>query len=323
MRERQLRGAYRDIFDFARRIEDERVNKRVVESLIMAGAFDGLGAHRAQVMAVYIAALESASHVRKKTVAGQLSLFDALDGGPSLQAQAPDYPDKPPFPLKELLAMEKEVTGVYITGHPLDEYIASLERMDFTVQQVMELAEAHDGGYQYDGWRVRMGGLLAQVRSKATKSNALMGFITLEDLTGQIEGLVFPRIWERLGARLTPDAPVIVTGTLSIREEEAPVLRVEEVIPLPKDSALEPAGTAAPQKAQRTPEKLCLRVRDTDQMRAALKIIAGAPGTTDVLFRVLSDGSCLRAPQGYRCRADAALLNALEGLLGEGNAKTI
>ncbi len=323
VRERQLRGAYRDIFDFARRIEDERVNKRVVESLIMAGAFDGLGAHRAQVMAVYIAALESASHVRKKNVAGQLSLFDALDGGPSLQAQAPDYPDKPPFPLKELLAMEKEVTGVYITGHPLDEYIASLERMDFTVQQVLELAEAHDGGYQYDGRRVRMGGLLAQVRSKATKSNALMGFITLEDLTGQIEGLVFPRVWERLGARLTPDAPVIVTGTLSIREEEAPVLRVEEVISLPKDSALEPAGAAAPQKAQRAPEKLCLRVRDTDQMRAALKIIAGAPGTTDVLFRVLSDGSCLRAPQGYRCRADAALLNALKALLGEGNARTV
>lgn len=132
------------------------------------------------------------------------------------------------------------MTGVYITGHPLDEYAGTLEKMSFTVQQVMEMTEAEDGGISNDGRRVTMGGVLADVRSKTTKANKLMGFVVLEDLTGQIEGLVFPRVWERLGSKLAVDAPVIVTGSLSIREEEAPRLRVDNVVPLPKDGEAMP-----------------------------------------------------------------------------------
>lgn len=318
-RERQSGGPYRDIFDFARRVCDEGVNKRVVESLIKAGAFDGLGAHRAQLMAVYTLALDGASQARKKNVAGQLSLFDAVEGGgPALEVETPRYPDKPPYPLKDLLAMEKEVTGVYITGHPLDEYASALEGMDFTAQQLLELTEAEDGGVSFDGRRVRLGGVLSDVRSKATRSNKLMGFVVLEDLTGQTEGLVFPRVWERLSAKLAVDAPVILVGNLSVREEEAPKLRVEDVYPLPKDGEATPGTAPAPAS-----QKLALIVRDTAQMQAALRLVSGSPGQTVVYFKVLADGSRLRAPDGYRCRADAALLEALGALLGNENVKTV
>ncbi len=331
VRERQSGGAYRDIFDFVRRVVDDRVNKRVVESLIMAGAFDGMGANRAQLMNVYLIAMDGAAAVRKKNVAGQVSLFDAVDGGPALVEEAPHYPKVEPFSLKDLLSMEKEVTGVYITGHPLDEYAGTLEKMSFTVQQVMEMTEAEDGGISNDGRRVTMGGVLADVRSKTTKANKLMGFVVLEDLTGQIEGLVFPRVWERLGSKLAVDAPVIVTGSLSIREEEAPRLRVDNVVPLPKDGEAMPddsfSGAYAPEKAgpppASQPEKLWLRVQDTAQMQQALKIIAGAPGPTAVYFNVVADGSRLKAPDGFRCRAGEALLTALRSLLGEENVKPV
>ena len=336
--ERQLGGEYRDLFDFVRRVADDKVNKRVVESLIMAGAFDGMGASRAQLLEVFSAAMEGAAGVRKKNVAGQVSMFDAFDGGaPALEMEAPQYPDVPPLPLKELLALEKDVTGVYITGHPLDEYVQTLSRMDFSVQQVAEMTEAEDGGISNDGRRVRMGGVLADVRSKTTKANKLMGFIQLEDLTGQIEGLVFPRVWERIGSRLEVDAPVIVTGSLSIREDEAPRLRVDNIVPLPKDGeALPPDeddvsfGAYAPQRktaaapAQpRAPEKLWLRVKDPEQMQQALKIVAGVPGPTAVFFNILSDGSRLKAPDGFRCRVGEGMLSALRSLIGEENVKPV
>ena len=336
--ERQLGGEYRDLFDFVRRVADDKVNKRVVESLIMAGAFDGMGASRAQLLEVFSAAMEGAAGVRKKNVAGQVSMFDAFDGGaPALEMEAPQYPDVPPLPLKELLALEKDVTGVYITGHPLDEYVQTLSRMDFSVQQVAEMTEAEDGGISNDGRRVRMGGVLADVRSKTTKANKLMGFIQLEDLTGQIEGLVFPRVWERIGSRLEVDAPVIVTGSLSIREDEAPRLRVDNIVPLPKDGealppdeddvsfgAYAPQRKTAPAPAQpRAPEKLWLRVKDPDQMQQALKIVAGVPGPTAVFFNILSDGSRLKAPDGFRCRVGEGMLSALRNLIGEENVKPV
>lgn len=330
VRERQSGGAYRDIFDFVRRVVDDRVNKRVVESLIMAGAFDGMGANRAQLMNVYLIAMDGAASVRKKNVAGQVSLFDAVNGAPALIDEAPHYPDVEPFPLKDLLSMEKEVTGVYITGHPLDEYAKTLEKMNFTVQQIMEMTEAEDGGISNDGRRVSMGGVLADVRSKTTKANKLMGFVQLEDLTGQIEGLIFPRVWERIGSKLTVDMPVILTGSLSIREEEAPRLRVDDVAPLPKDGeavAEKTSGAYAPKKQPPAPpmqpEKLWLRVQDTAQMQQALKIIAGAPGGTAVFFNVLSDGSRLKAPDGFRCRVSESMLSALRRLLGEENVKPV
>ncbi|MDR0898498.1 MAG: DNA polymerase III subunit alpha, partial [Oscillospiraceae bacterium] len=197
--ERAQAGAFTSIYDFARR-GGEHMNKRVVESLLKAGALDGLGGHRAQLLAVYESAMDGAAQVRKQNVTGQLSLFGGM---PEMaESAAPALPNMPPLAARMLLAMEKEVTGIYITGHPLDEYQQALELMTFSTQFTEELAELDDHGLEYDGRRVRMGGVLSDVRSKATKAGALMGFIVLEDLTGQIEGLVFPRVWERIGGAL-------------------------------------------------------------------------------------------------------------------------
>ena len=255
VREREARGPFRDIYDFAQRATDEHLNKRMVEALIRAGAFDATGANRAQLLDVYERALDGAAQVRKKNVAGQLSLFGALEDDMSASGVRPRLPRLPEHPRRVLLAMEKETTGVYITGHPLDEYRETLEAMEFSAAFIDGLTEREDRGVAFDGRRIRLGGLLADVRSKATRANSLMGFVILEDLTGQIEGMVFPKTWERLSMELTQDRPVVLAGRLSMHEDEAPKLIVEEVYPLQKTGEKPSPAQAPPASVDRPLEK--------------------------------------------------------------------
>ncbi|MBR2942966.1 MAG: DNA polymerase III subunit alpha, partial [Clostridia bacterium] len=177
---RRSGGPYKDIFDFCQRIDTEQVNKRVVEALILAGAFDCTGANRAQLMAVYEAALDGASRTRKTNVRGQMSLF----GDFMLEEVTPPLPRIADVPLRTRLKYEKSVTGLYITGHPLGEYTISLSNLRMNTAALAEIIEEPDHGLSADGMRVSMGGMLTEVRQKATKAGNLMGFATLEDLTG-------------------------------------------------------------------------------------------------------------------------------------------
>ena len=247
IRERK-HGAYRDIFDFCRRIDTSECNKRVVESLIKAGAFDGMGGNRPQLLAVFESAMDANSSLRKQTVDGQISLFDMAFGGAPLVQENHTLPNLPDYPLRQRLALEKEIAGVYITGHPLDDYRDVLGKLPFSTADLDGLEEREDRGLSLDGQIVDMGGILTEVKGKATKKGAYMGFITLEDLTGQIECLVFPKVYERYQGMMAVDDLVVLHGRLSIREEEAPKLLVEKLIPLeawhPEESA--PAAPMGP-----------------------------------------------------------------------------
>ena len=247
IRERK-NGAYRDIFDFCRRIDTSECNKRVVESLIKAGAFDGMGGNRPQLLAVFESAMDANSSLRKQTVDGQISLFDMAFGGAPLVQENHTLPNLPDYPLRQRLALEKEIAGVYITGHPLDDYRDVLGKLPFSTADLDGLEEREDHGLSLDGQIVDMGGILTEVKGKATKKGAYMGFITLEDLTGQIECLVFPKVYERYQGMMAVDDLVVLHGRLSIREEEAPKLLVEKLIPLeawhPEESA--PAAPMGP-----------------------------------------------------------------------------
>ena len=209
IRERK-NGAYRDIFDFCRRIDTSECNKRVVESLIKAGAFDGMGGNRPQLMAVFESAMDANSSLRKQTVDGQISLFDMAFGGAPLVQENHTLPNLPDYPLRQRLALEKEIAGVYITGHPLDDYRDVLGKLPFSTADLDGLEEREDRGLSLDGQIVDMGGILTEVKGKATKKGAYMGFITLEDLTGQIECLVFPKVYERYQGMMAVDDLVAV-----------------------------------------------------------------------------------------------------------------
>ena len=345
IRERK-NGAYRDIFDFCRRIDTSECNKRVVESLIKAGAFDGMGGNRPQLMAVFESAMDANSSLRKQTVDGQISLFDMAFGGAPLVQENHTLPNLPDYPLRQRLALEKEIAGVYITGHPLDDYRDVLGKLPFSTADLDGLEEREDRGLSLDGQIVDMGGILTEVKGKATKKGAYMGFITLEDLTGQIECLVFPKVYDRYQGMMAVDDLVVLHGRLSIREEEAPKLLVEKLIPLeawhPEESApAVPMGqsTARPvpppkrhaseapkltdaQAAAKAPRKLYLRL-NRPQMDAASSVLSLYPGSVPVYLHLPAEKMTLLAPKTGWCDASDGCLNRLNALLGAENVKLL
>ena len=345
IRERK-NGAYRDIFDFCRRIDTSECNKRVVESLIKAGAFDGMGGNRPQLLAVFESAMDANSSLRKQTVDGQISLFDMAFGGAPLVQENHTLPNLPDYPLRQRLALEKEIAGVYITGHPLDDYRDVLGKLPFSTADLDGLEEREDRGLSLDGQIVDMGGILTEVKGKATKKGAYMGFITLEDLTGQIECLVFPKVYERYQGMMAVDDLVVLHGRLSIREEEAPKLLVEKLIPLeawhPEESApAVPMGqsTARPvpppkrhaseapkltdaQAAAKAPRKLYLRL-NRPQMDAVSSTLSLYPGSVPVYLHLPAEKMTLLAPKTGWCDASDGCLNRLNALLGAENVKLL
>ena len=232
VREREKNGPYKNIFDFCRRVGGEDVNKRTVESLIMAGCFDNMGAYRTQCMAVFEGAMDAESNVRKSNVLGQVSLFDMGGMGQELMPLADEYPPLNEYIPREKLNQEKEVTGVYISGHPLDEYVHLLDKLPVNSHYLADLQEREDMGLAEDGRRVSMRGIIVEAHGKATRKGELKGFKTLEDLTGQVECLIFPRTYEKIGHEMQQDTVVLLSGRLSVREEEAPKLIVDTIEPL-------------------------------------------------------------------------------------------
>jgi len=349
VRERE-KGKYQDVFDFCRRVDTDSVNKRVVESLVKAGAFDGTGAKRAQLLQVYEPAMEAAASRHKQNVTGQVSLFDLGGSVPTSGFLQEKLPNVMEFPLRSLLSMEKEMTGVYISGHPLDEYAQYLNQMECNTAYVAELNERPDKGQSMDGMSVRMGGILIDARGKATKKGAFMGFVTLEDLTGQIEGLVFPRVYEKFGAMLKADELVVLTGKLSIREDEETKLLVDSVAPLkPVEGEkvaerLAPVGKQFPaedpddmfplpfhqptpvltdaQIAKQAPMKLYLR-GTRDQMEQMKPVLSGHPGPVPVYFHIPAERITLLTTRNLWCDGDEQVQQELEKMLGMDNVKAV
>lgn len=320
VQERRLSGPYRDVFEFCRRIDSEAVNKRAVESLIMAGCFDHMGATRLQCMRVFDQALEANSAKRRQNVVGQISLFDM--GQPTADLAIEDtYPDVGEYPYKQLLSMEKEMTGVYVSGHPLDEYRKELEALEINTAWVAELKERPDAGIDDDGRQVVMGGILTALRPKATKKGAMMGFITLEDLTGQIECLLFPRIFERYNKLLELDMPVLLTGHLSVREEEDTKLLVDVVEPLVQlPPPEEPMSDI--ERAKRSPVKLYLRMQRS-QMDEVKEVLQRQPGKVPVYMNFPDEGITLLAPRDWWCEDAEDMLATLMTTLPEKDMKVV
>ena len=322
---RRCSGPFKDIFDFCKRLSSDLVNKRVVESLILSGAFDCTGATRAQLMAVYEAALDGANRTRKSNIVGQMSLF----GDGMLEEVNPPLPDIPDFNLRTRLTFEKNMTGLYITGHPLGDYTKALAQMDMSTSQLAEIMEAEDHGLSRDGMHVRMGGMLTEFRQKATRSGNLMGFVTLEDMTGTIESLIFPKVLERVSTELTPDTAVVISGRLSIREDEDPKLLLDTIEPLMTNAEVEQAiknGTLTQQAAAPVRKDdvlpgstLYLRLPSDSAIQVVRPVLGRYRGETGVVLYIESTGVKLRAPKELCVKPTRAMMDELIDMLGHKN----
>ena len=328
--ERKKNGPFRNLYDFCHRCVRTDLSKKAVESLIMAGCFDSPEAHRAQLLAVYENAMDGENRTRKNNVEGQISLFDL--GGNAVPPVTRTYPDIPPFPVQELLRQEKEVTGVYLSGHPLNAYAGALRRLPLDTARIAAWTDEEDHGLSHDGARARMGGMVSAWRTRVTKKGGLMGFLTLEDLTGQIECLLFPRVCKQYRQLIGEDRAVVVSGRLSFREDEDPKLIAETVEPLAPDE--HPGGaeteTAEEHKdemplagqAKMASQKLYLRLR-WDQMDRAGQLLSASPGPVPVYLNFPEKKTTLLAPREQWVSPDIFLLETLRSSFGEENVRLV
>ncbi len=298
-------GPFRDIFDFCTRMSSDLLNKRMVEALILAGAFDCTGARRAQLMDVYESALDGAARTRRSTASGQLSLF----GDPIMESVSPRLPDVPEFSSRVLLSYEKEMTGIYISGHPLSQYQMALSRCTATTGTIQSMTEAPDGGLSRDGTRVTMGGIISGIRRRTTKTGGMMAVVNLEDLSGTIEALVFSKAYELLSPMLVADSPVQISGRLQFREDEDPKLIVDNIDPLSPDSAQSTASDK---------HRLWLKLPDPGAISLVEPVLAAHPGPIQVFLYIASNGQRLKAPDHLRVSASAPQLRQLTEMLGSG-----
>ena len=309
--ERDSAGPFADLFEFCRRCAGPELNKRALESLIKAGCFDYTGINRAAMLAVYDTLLDTESRQRKVRSTGQLSLFDSAFGV-TPAASRNEYPDVTPYTYEEMLKQEREMTGVYLSGHPLQKYEAALKRLPASTSTIFDQAAENDG-LGLDGKKVRLGGLLADVSTKLTKKGDQMAYLTLEDLTGQIECLAFPRVYQAYQSLLQADQPVILSGRLSVREDEAPKVIVETAEPLLKQEEQSPGPSQG---------KLYLRL-SSDQRELAEAILLKYPGKIPVYLNDRSLNKTFRAPESMWITDAPGLIAELESLLGQENVKLV
>lgn len=300
---RERDGDFRSFFDFCERTNG--LNKRMLESLICAGCFDSMGAKRAQLLAVYEQALDGAAATRRVREAGQLSLFDLGGGQDMKQSAAMRLPDVPELQSALLLAREREATGMYLSGHPLDNYRAALDTLSLSVQDLQEADGITGVG---DNASVRVGGMLTACRQKPTKSgNGLMGYAVLEGVTGSCEAVLFPRTLQQYGDLFLDDMPVLVSGRLNIREDRANSLLVERMQPL---------GDAI----QRT-FYLRLPALTDEEMRRAVTFLKAHPGKSPVVLVDAAKRIRRQAPPNLYLDATDDVLREAEELFGRENVK--
>ena len=314
MREREEKGPYRSLEDFCQRLSDADLNKRAVENLIKCGAMDCFGAYRSQLLKVYELIMENVSSSKKQNLEGQLGLFDLMEPEETVRQSVP-LPKIPELSAREKMNMEKETTGLYLSGHPMDDYRDKVRQVGaVSVGAILDaFGEAETGEFQ-DGQAVSVAGIVTKVKSKTTKNNSLMAYVTLEDDTGSIEMLCFSRVLGRYGGCLSENTAVFVKGKISVRDEKEPQLMVDSAIPL------EDAGVDAPEAKpmiRREIKTLYLRLDSmgSRQDRVVRAILQMFPGKTQtVLFYADT-----RQRVGTLCLMDDLLLTELTQRLGQEN----
>lgn len=236
-------GPYKDLDDFCSRVDWEHLNRRMLESLILCGALDSFGLHRSQLVNMADQAVERAHRRQEERAVGQVSLFD---GG--LEESFPSrVPPIPEYPKSELLEMEKNTLGFYVSGHPLERYQALLDSPP--------LVPLSSVGRDLDGTVIWVGGIVAQLKRSVTRKSENMAYLTLEDLTGQLELLVFPRAYQEYGPRLAEDAVLLIRGRVNANEEETKLFVEEIHFDIPPDcrDATTLVGTPRERPVRRSP----------------------------------------------------------------------
>ncbi len=312
MAERESGGKFRSLEDFCTRMQGADLNKRAVENLIKCGAMDCFGLHRSQLLQIYEAVLDTIADSRRRNVEGQTSLFDfgGMDDASDMPAASVPIPDIPELPRRELMAMEKETTGLYLSGHPMDGYREQVRRAGaVTIGSILEDFSGEEGPRTYrDEQQVTIAGVVQAVRMKTSRNNTAFAYVTLEDDTAAIEMIVFSRGLQQYGGYLQENAAIVVQGKISVRDEKEPQIMLNTARPI-GDAAELPAADSAPAVT-----KLYLKLPSEDSLeyRKTKAILNMFPGAVPAVLYFADTG----VRRGTSCGPAEPMLSELRGLLG-------
>ena len=307
--EREARGPFLSIQDFVTRMADSEVNKRTVENFIKSGTFDGLGGTRKQFMSVFMQMMDAQQHNKKNNLAGQMSLFDLVDEEDKGEFEI-RLPDVGEYSKELLLGFEKEVLGIYVSGHPLEEYEQTW-RKHITRTTADFLLDEETGEMNVrDQERVTIGGMISDKKIKYTRNDKVMAFLTLEDLVGTVEVVVFPKVYEQESAKLTEDSKVFIKGRASAEEDRDGKLICESIQAF--DDIRKTLWIKFPTKeAYEKTEK------------ALLELLAQSDGNDGVVIYVENPKAKKALPPNRNVKADKELVSRLSELYGESNIRVV
>ena len=307
--ERSIGGKYRTLTDFIERMSDRDINKRAIENLIKAGACDTLDGTRKQMTLVYASIADKAAHDRKSTMAGQMSLFDMVSDEEKKEYEI-RYPDVGEFDKEVSLAFEKEVLGIYLSGHPLEEYMdklsknATVNAIDFVRDEETQAVKVMDNSH------VVVGGMIAAKTIKFTKNNKAMAFITIEDLTGSVEVIIFPRDYERYQRYINDDAKIFVIGRATVEDEQNGKIICERIISFDE-----------------TPKSLWLKFENMEEYTkhesTIMQLFRSSDGNNDVVIYISSTKQMKKLGRNFTVNADTELVGKLQAVIGTENVKIV
>ena len=307
--ERKIRGPFTTLKDFITRLSGREVNKRTIENFIKAGALDGLEGNRRQKMMIYGSLLDALNQEKKTTMAGQMTLFDIAPEEDKAEYEI-KLPNVEEYDKEVLLGFEKEVLGIYISGHPLEEYMERLKKNTNAVTTDFVLDEETGTLKVSDGAKVRIGGMITDKVIKYTKSNKAMAFITLEDLVGTVEIIIFPKDYERYAKYLENDAKVFVEGRVTAEEDRNGKLICEKIISF--DEVKRELWLQFPSKS------------DFEEKEGALYgKMMDADGSEHVVIYLAAEKQMKRLPENRNVAITKELLEELGNLLGKDNVKVV
>ena len=309
IREREENGSFLTFEDLCERTCDTDLNKRAMENLIKCGALDCFGLHRSQLLQIYDVVMDAVAESRRQNVEGQMGLFDIAMDNPVPSIKIPDIPE---LRRTDLMAMEKETTGLYLSGHPMDDYRPLLKGADVVpIGELLDSFSEGDGVYQ-DKQTLSVAGIVQKVRKKTTRNNSIMAYVTLEDDSGSMENLAFSNTLRQYERLLQEGMPVILTGRISVRDEKEPQIVINRVLPIGGEAAAEPD---APRPAPGGKLYLKLPSELAAECRKVCAILNMFPGKTQTVLYFADT----RLRRGTTCDPQELMLGELRRVLGPEN----
>ena len=309
VKERTEHGKFDSLKNFIERTAGLDVNKRAIEHFIKSGAFDSFGCTRRQLMSVYVQILDSIQNGKKGVMSGQMSLFDIVSEEEKAELEI-KMPDVGEYDKELLLSFEKEVLGFYVSGHPMEEYEALWSKYITAKTTDFYLDEETHRTVVEDGSRVTIGGMIMDKKIKYTKNDQIMAFLTVEDMVGSVEVIVFPKDYEKNSYKLTDENKVFIQGRVSVEEERDGKLISEKITAFDE-----------------IPRKVWLKFPNMDsyisQEKQLFDSIAQADGNDTIVIYLEDSKQMKTLPPNRNIKADGEVLERLRGMLGENNVRVV